>query len=468
MKHIFTPQDDFAPNEWIFHYKVTALLIISLIIGTYIVCFALYRITQHNLVAGGFELIFGLFLLTAFFLLRKNKTYYMLLSKIFFVFAFIVLIVLFFYIPDETTRIHWVPVTLVLVFFLLDYKGGILFLILYILFILFLMVTHHSYTTIEYVTWISSLSALALIMYYYEKVKEREKSSLINYASALYDEVQKHTKTLKKQNIELFESKKLLQQLNAQLEERIQEELYQHLKQEKILLHQCRLASMGEMMDFIAHQWRQPLMNVNAILMNMDRALEIREEPKEYLTAKMEDLVALTTHMSQTIEDFRSLFKIDKQKVSFDIGKSIAQVLELYESALKNICVHLDAAEEIRIYEHQNEFNQVIIILLGNAIEALNLHNKSTTKSIYINVHVNTQHISIDIEDNAGGIAPKHLKKIFEPYFTTKAHADGTGLGLYIAKIIVERNMHGSLRVINASSGAKFTITLRRSYAETT
>ncbi len=467
MKHIFTPQDDFAPNEWIFHYKVTALLIISLIIGTYIVCFALYRITQHNLVAGGFELIFGLFLLTAFFLLRKNKTYYMLLSKIFFVFAFIVLIVLFFYIPDETTRIHWVPVTLVLVFFLLDYKGGILFLILYILFILFLMVTHHSYTTIEYVTWISSLSALALIMYYYEKVKEREKSSLINYASALYDEVQKHTKTLKKQNIELFESKKLLQQLNARLEERIQEELYQHLKQEKILLHQCRLASMGEMMDFIAHQWRQPLMNVNAILMNMDRALEIREEPKEYLTAKMEDLVALTTHMSQTIEDFRSLFKIDKQKVSFDIGKSIAQVLELYESALKNICVHLDAAEEIRIYEHQNEFNQVIIILLGNAIEALNLH-KSTTKSIYINVHVNTQHISIDIEDNAGGIAPKHLKKIFEPYFTTKAHADGTGLGLYIAKIIVERNMHGSLRVINASSGAKFTITLRRSYAETT
>ena len=467
MKYIFSPQDDFAPNEWIFHYKVTALLIISLIIGTYIVGFAFYRIAQHNLIAGGFELVFGLFLLTAFILLRKNKKYYKPLSKIFFVFSFIVLIILFYFIPDETTRIHWVPVTLVLVFFLLDYKGGILFLTLYIAFILFLMLTHHSYTTVEYVTWISSLSALALIMYYYEKVKEREKSSLINYAAALYKEVQKHTKMLKKQNIELQESQKMLQLLNTQLEQRIQEELQQHLQQEKILLHQCRLASMGEMMDFIAHQWRQPLMNVNAVLMNMDRALEIRDDPKEYLMVKIDELVTLTTHMSQTIEDFRSLFKIDKQMVWFDVCKSITQVLELYESTLKGINLHMDIPEKVRIYGHQNEFNQVIIILLGNAIEALNQRHISA-KAIYINLHVNTQHLSIAIEDNAGGVRQEHLHKIFEPYFTTKEHAEGTGLGLYIAKIIVERNMHGNLQIANTAAGAKFTITLRREHAEIT
>jgi len=465
MKNIFTPQDTFEPDEWIFHYKVTALLIISLIIGTYIVCFALYRITQHNYIAGGFELIFGFFLLTAFVILRKNKQYYMLLSKIFFVFSFIVLIILFFYIPDETTRIHWVPVTLVLVFFLLDYKGGIFFLALYIMFILYLMVTHDGYTRVEYITWISSLSALALIMYYYEKVKDREKSSLINYASALYDEVQKHTKTLKNKNIELLESQQLLQQLNRQLEERMQDELQQHLQQEKILLHQCRLASMGELMDFIAHQWRQPLMNVNAILMNMDRALETEHDPKKYLTIKIDEVTTLTAHMSQTIEDFRSLFKIDKQKIFFDVSKSIAQVLELYESALKNIYIYTDIPKNIRLYEHQNEFNQVIIILLGNAIEALH-QRKITSKSIYMTLHVNPQYITIVIEDNAGGIAQQHLQKIFEPYFTTKENTEGTGLGLYIAQIIIEKNMHGTLQVVNTSAGAKFTIMLRRDHVE--
>ncbi len=465
MKNIFTPQDTFAPNEWVFHYKVAALLIISLIIGTYIVCFALYRIMQNNLIAGIFELAFGLFLLSGFILLRKNKHYYMLLSKIFFVFSFILLIILFFYIPDETTRIHWVPVTLVLVFFLLDYKGGILFLVLYILFILYLMFTHDVYTRVEYITWISSLSALALVMYYYEKVKEREKSSLINYAAALYDEVQKHTKTLKKKNIELIESQQLLQQLNRQLEQRMQDELHEHLQQEKILLHQCRLASMGEMIDFIAHQWRQPLMNINAILMHMDRTIELEQDSKEYLEKKMDEVITLTSYMSQTIEDFRSLFKIDKQKIFFDVSKSIAQVLELYASALKNICVHTDTPEGIRLYEHQNEFNQVIIILLGNAIEALRQRNIAS-KAIYIILHVNSQYVNIVIEDNAGGIEPQNLQKIFEPYFTTKEHAEGTGLGLYIAKIIIERNMHGNFQVVNTSFGAKFTITLRRDYVE--
>ncbi len=467
MKKKLIPHNNISYDEWIFNYKITVLRIISLIIGIFIAGFAIYRLTHESSVAGSLDLAFGLFLLGAFILLQKNSNYYFLISKIFFVFSFVTLIMLFYFLPEQIIATYWVPVTLVLVFFLFDYKGGLLFLCLYITFIIYLCFTQDAYSMIEYIAWIASLSALGLVMYYYEKVKEREKTSLVNYASLLYDEVQKQTKTLKKQNIELQEHQVLLKQLNARLKKRIQEELQEHLKQEKILLHQCRLASMGEMIDFIAHQWRQPLMNINAILMHMDRTIELQQDSTTYLTQKMDEVTTLTSYMSQTIEDFRSLFKIDKKKILFDVSKSIVQVLELYNSALKDISVHMNATENIMIYEHQNEFNQVIIILLGNAIEALNQH-RNLSKAIYIELHVNAQELSIIVEDNAGGIKHDTISKVFEPYFTTKEDTKGTGLGLYIAKIIVERNMQGNLDVINASQGAKFTITLRRHHAKTT
>jgi signal transduction histidine kinase len=247
--------------------------------------------------------------------------------------------------------------------------------------------------------------------------------------------------------------------LNTKLQKKVSQEVQQRETQEQMLLQQCRLASMGEMIDSIAHQWRQPLMNINAILMNMERGIEIKENPKKYLESKMDEVITLTTHMSQTIEDFRSLLKTEKQKTHFFIDKSIDNALELYEASLKDIEIHVTHTKGKTFYGYNNEFIQVMMILLHNAIDTLQVRNINP-KHIFIIVSVNDRHLSFSIEDNAVGISEKIIHKIFDPYFTTKQTTGGTGLGLYLAKLIIEQNMQGTLTVTNTNKGAKFSITI--------
>lgn len=464
MKNFFIPQGNFTPEEWMLRYKVMSLLIIAFTIGVYIFGFGIYRILHDNILLGIVELIFSVFLLTAFLYLRANKSYYEIFAKIFFVLVYILLIVLFIFIPEQATRIHWVPSALVFIFFLLDYKGGIFFLGLYLLFIVYLIFTGFNYSVIEYTTWISSLLSIAIVMYYYEKVKEKEKLSLQTYAEELKDEVNKQTKVLEIQNIKLQENQNELQRLNTKLEERVEEELTQRLAQEKMLLQQCRLASMGEMIDSIAHQWRQPLMNINAILMNMDRIIELEQNPQKKLENKMDEVVVLTTHMSQTIEDFRSLFKTNKVPITFNISDTIISTLELFKSALKEIEIMFDDTKPYTYHGQHNEFRQVLLIIVSNAIEALE-EQQIKNPTLIITITQATHESIITIEDNAGGVPEKSIEHIFDPYFTTKEPTGGTGLGLYIAKIIIEQSMQGVLSVKNTKKGAKFTITLREKNA---
>ncbi len=245
--------------------------------------------------------------------------------------------------------------------------------------------------------------------------------------------------------------------LNDKLRKNVSNEVQQRQKQERMLLQQCRLASMGEMIDSIAHQWRQPLMNINAILMNMDRAIELKTKPDSYLEDKIDEVITLTTHMSQTIEDFRALLKTDKQKTHFFIDASINKALEIFEGPLKDINVQMKENKKLTFYGYNNELIQVIIILLSNAIDALKTY-QNHVKNIWIDIEITEHNLSITIEDNAGGIEKKYIDKIFDPYFTTKDATGGTGMGLYISKIIIEQNMHGSLSVINTKKGAKFII----------
>jgi len=247
--------------------------------------------------------------------------------------------------------------------------------------------------------------------------------------------------------------------LNAKLKEKVSHEVQQRLEQEKMLLQQCRMASMGEMIDSIAHQWRQPLMSINAILLTMDRAIELKSKPDVYLEEKMDEVISLTTHMSQTIEDFRSLFKIDKEKHMFDVTASLTYVLNLFASSTKDINIIFDMRKKMSHRGYENELIQVMIILLSNAIEALNTRDIAD-KYLSIACQVKTDFLHITMEDNAGGIKKENIIKIFDPYFTTKSNTGGSGLGLYIAKIIIEQNMKGKLHVSNIAKGSKFEIVI--------
>jgi C4-dicarboxylate-specific signal transduction histidine kinase len=249
-------------------------------------------------------------------------------------------------------------------------------------------------------------------------------------------------------------------QLNNKLKDKVIQEILQREQQEQMLLQQCRMASMGEMLDSIAHQWRQPLMHINAILLNMDNALEKKIHSENYLENKIEEVASLTTHMSQTIEDFRGLFKKEKEKTHFKISHAINDVVALMKNSLNDIDLHYEPSNGLSILGHRSELMQVIIILLGNSIEALN-SRKIKDKKIFIETKISKENTCITLEDNAGGITPENIKTIFDPYFTTKKQSGGTGLGLYIAKIIAEHKMAGDISFCNTKTGAKFTIIIK-------
>jgi len=438
----FMPRGRFGHEEWILKHQIFTLLVISFFLGTGIFLFALYRIAEGNLVAGIAQIVFSCFLLGGFVLLRKNKRIYAGYSIIFFLLFFLYIHIVFFFVPQNHLNILWIVSAPVLIFFFLDKKGGLLIFVLLLGFIVYLLLTGYPYSVAEYITLFAVLATTTLIMYAYEKVKEGERKRLLLYNQTLQQEIEKQTEKLK--------------ELNSDLEIRVKEEVEKRLIQEEMLLRQARMASMGEMIDAIAHQWRQPLMHINAILMNLDRGVEANREP-EYLQEKVSEIFALTAHMSHTIEDFRNFMKSEKEKQRFSIKALLMDVTTLIKKSLDGIDVVFEIEEDIAITSYRSELAQVIITLLSNASEILKV-KRIEGKRITISMKKKEHYALIDINDNGGGVAKEHIDKIFDPYYTTKKQTGGTGLGLYIAKIIVEHSMDGKLLVHNRNGGACFSI----------
>jgi len=218
------------------------------------------------------------------------------------------------------------------------------------------------------------------------------------------------------------------------------------------------MASMGEMIDAIAHQWRQPLMQSNMILFNMQEELENKTISKEYLFEKTDDIVILNRYMSKTIDDFRKLLSDNKHKEVCVIEECITEVLQLMKGSLKDVNVVLLEGEH-SIHIHKNEFAQVCLILLSNSLEIF-AQREIVDPKITIKISDESNGLLIAFSDNGGGVPPEHLEKLFDSYFTTKTQSGGTGLGLYIANIIIEDNMQGSIIASNEKDGAKFLIRL--------
>ncbi len=215
-------------------------------------------------------------------------------------------------------------------------------------------------------------------------------------------------------------------------------------EQKELLVHQSRLASMGEMLGSIAHQWRQPLSRLGYILMNIER----RDKERQH-TKKLEEASTQLEFMSQTIDDFRNFYAPNKQKEVFSLAKETQNILTLMD--FKTIKVELKIKDETTITNYKNEYKQVILNLLSNAKDIL-LERKISSAKILIEI----DGLVVKISDNAGGVKLKEIQKIFEPYFTTKE--GGLGIGLYMSKIIVEKNMGGTIDVKNSGNGATFSL----------
>lgn len=259
--------------------------------------------------------------------------------------------------------------------------------------------------------------------------------------------------------------------LNKELEERISIEIAKRRKQDQILIQQAKLASMGEMIEAIAHQWRQPLTSVAAALFNIQEAFEEGELDAKYLDTLTGAAEKNIMFMSETIDDFRNYFTPTKEKVDFSIQKTLQNALSIVSAQMKahNIDIHLEEKKEVIVNGYPNEFTQVLVNILGNAKDAIDekIEKKGMKKGEgYIDLDIIEQEKSviITVKDNGGGILLEVKERVFEPYYTTKEQGKGTGIGLYMSKMIIEGNMHGTLEVLNDQEGAVFKITLQRSH----
>ena len=276
-------------------------------------------------------------------------------------------------------------------------------------------------------------------------------------------ELEQLNKTLEKKVQEKTEA---LQLLNETLELRVKEEISKNEEKQKVMFWQSRLASLGEMLANIAHQWRQPLTELNLTVFSMKKA-SLKSDDTE-VQKFYDDSKKIIKNMSNTIDDFTNFFKPDKEKQPFNIKESVDEALQILEQLLKQeMVLVIREFEDVEVLGVSNELTQVIINLLKNSIDAFVL-NSVLIREISIKIRVDFDAAIIELKDNAGGIKEKSIYKIFEPYFTTKHTSQGTGLGLFMSKMICEQGLSGSLDV-NSKKGTttfRIKIPLEKNHAQ--
>ena len=262
-----------------------------------------------------------------------------------------------------------------------------------------------------------------------------------------------------------IEQEEALHQLNEKLNEKYIFEQKKSKEKSEIMFSQARQVAMGEMISMIAHQWRQPLGAISATAIDMKMKSELENfdlgEKQEaqryeaYVNNGLNDINALVQNLTTTIDDFRNFYKLNKKSVTMKPEDLIEKSIKIIKASLENDRIKLikeyNFKEDIAIYD--NEMMQVILNILKNAQDAF---KEKSIENPYIKITIENKTISIC--DNAGGIPEDIIDKIFDPYFSTKSEMNGSGLGLYMSKTIIEEHHNGKLKVENTDDGVCFII----------
>ena len=269
--------------------------------------------------------------------------------------------------------------------------------------------------------------------------------------------------------ISSFYMSTLIEKMFKKYANEIETEIKNSLEKEKLLIQQSKMATMGEMLGNIAHQWKQPL----SLIAMSNTLIKLNQDNKDFsseneLKEAVKSIDISVKNLSQTIDDFRDFFKPEKEKSKFKLEELFEKTYELISSQFKNNNIQIiKEIENIELYGRSNELSQVLINIIKNAKDELIKIKNNDRRLIFINMYKKDSKAIIKIKDNAGGINKDIINKIFDAYFTTKEQTDGTGIGLYMSKQIIQE-MNGKIEVSNEKYkyedveylGAQFTIYL--------
>ncbi|MFA6138875.1 MAG: hybrid sensor histidine kinase/response regulator [Sulfurimonas sp.] len=259
-----------------------------------------------------------------------------------------------------------------------------------------------------------------------------------------------------------YEATRKIQRLNSDLERRVEDEIEKNRQKDSLLFQQAKLAAMGEMIGNIAHQWRQPLNIISMLFQKVYRQQKKGTLDTLKMKSTLNQAMETINHMSQTIDDFRGHFEPNKEKVHFTVLSVVQGVISIVEESFKiaNIEIQTYIQPEITLHTYPEDLKQVLMNLLNNTKDAIKSNNVLRGVVRFDVLITKNSEISINFSDNAGGISDEHIDKIFEPYFTTKHKSQGTGIGLYMSKRIVEERLGGTISVSNTDIGANFNISI--------
>lgn len=252
-----------------------------------------------------------------------------------------------------------------------------------------------------------------------------------------------------------------LDRLNRELEKRVREGVQKQVEQERLLIQQSRMAALGEMMGMIAHQWKQPLAIISLLSQSAQAGLSKARADKKQIGEDLKTLDDQVAFMNQTAQDFRDFLKPSRRKIPFDVTQAALSALSLTSRLIEQGGIRLNVEkpdEPLMVTGYPNEFRQVMMNLLINAQEAILSRDDLKSGRIALRIESAGKQAVITVEDNGGGIEAEAFAHLFDPHFSTKV--SGSGLGLYMARTIIEAHMGGQIRAENSGEGARLTLFL--------
>jgi signal transduction histidine kinase len=433
--------------------KIGLLLRVLIVLIITITVMVVVRLVEADYTQATADILFLLISFFSFHKLKKDHTAYKTIVRIVFFAALMASLFLLRNHPDSPVRFIWFSTIVYLIYYLFERKEafywisgiGVILLGLY-----FGDMRSFALSVPDFFIWILNMLIILMISHWYAQIEEESTNRLLETQKNLAQEVDKKTQ-------ELEACTRELEILNEQLEERVAEEVQKNRNQEQMLFMQARYAQMGEVLSMIAHQWRQPLNAVSSSITTMQVILRSGDCNIEALSHKTKRVEGYVQHLSKTIDDFRNFFREDKEKCHLTLCDIVHDAMNLMYPLLKEDHISIEIGKECRctILSYPNEILHVVLNILSNARDVL-LHQDINKKYIHINMYDDETHAYLEIEDWGGGIDEEIIEKIFDPYFTTKEENGGTGLGLYMSKLIIERHCRGRLSVENTSKGARF------------